>query len=223
MRAVNLMPRDERGARFDLGRLPLFAAAGGVVVVTAAAFFVASSASSSADAHRAELQAVEASIAAIPSGRGDTAVSVGGIAEERSNRVAALAAALVRRTTFDRVLREISYVFPDDAWLTSFEAAAPSDVAVPVPGAAPAGEASTGGGVTIQGATYSHDSVATVLARLAVVPSLTDVRLTSSALVEPQAEEGTGSGGNARTARPRKQRPFVTFVVSASVRARETS
>ena len=218
MRAVNLMPRDERGTRFDLGRLPLFAAAGGVVVVTAAAFLVASSASSTADTHRAEAQAVEATIATLPSSSG-AAVSVGGLAEERSNRIAALAAALGRRTAFDRVLGQISLVFPTDAWLTSFEAVAPSGV--PAPDSVPTGE-SSGGGVTIQGSTYWHDTVATVLARLATVPSLTDVRLMSSALVEQQAEEGSGSGGETRRAPSRQRRPFVTFVVSATVKGRET-
>jgi Tfp pilus assembly protein PilN len=212
VRAVNLMPRDERSARLELGRLPLFAAAGGVVVVTAAAFFVASSASSSADSDRAELQSVEASIAALPKGPA-SAVSVGSLVEERSNRVAALSAALTQRTAFDRVLREISLVFPADAWLTSFDASAPvavvSDNEVPTEGA-------DTGGVTIQGAAFSHDAVATVLARLAVVPSLTGVRLTSTTLVEPQAAAAGPEAG--QPAQTRRGRPFVTFVVSASVR-----
>ena len=214
MRAVNLMPRDERRAGLDLGRLPLLGAAGGVVVVTAAAFFLSSAASSTADTHKAELQAVEASIALLPKGP-NAAVSVGALVEERSNRVAALSSALGRRTAFDRIMRQISLVLPANAWLTHLDAAAPSGV--PLPGSVPATQGVAAvGGVTIQGATYSHDSVATVLARLAVVPSLTAVRLTSSALVEPEAEEAPAAGGK----RPRAQRPkpFVTFVVSASVR-----
>lgn len=222
MRAVNLMPRDERGARLDLGRLPLIGAAGGVVVATAAAFFLASSASSTADTHRAELQAVEASIAGLPKGP-DAAVSVGAIGQERSNRVAALSAALTRRTAFDRVLRDISLVFPADAWLTNIDAAAPAGGA-PLPGSVPTTQAAEASGVTIQGATYSHDSVATVLARLAVVPSLTGVRLTSSSLVEPQAEDApAASGRKAGAKRPKRPRPFVTFVVSASVRSEGSS
>ena len=132
MRAVNLMPREERGSRLELGRLPLFAAAGGVVVVTAAAFLLASSASSGVDATRAEIQAVEAEIAKLPTAP-DSEVSVGMIAAERSNRVAALAAALQSRTAFDRVLRDIALVLPGNAWLTQLEAtAAPTDAVPPV-------------------------------------------------------------------------------------------
>jgi hypothetical protein len=213
MRAVNLLPRDERGSRFDTGRLPFLAAAGGIVAVSAIAFLLASSASGTASDTKAELQAVEAAIAQLP--KAPTAVVGGGtLVRERSDRVAALAAALTSRTAFDRVLREVSLVIPQDAWLTRFEAAAPV-AAIPLEGAVPQTQSAATSGVTIQGATYSHDSVATVLARLALVPSLTDVRLTSTALVEPAAEAPASDGAPART-RPGK--PFVTFVVSASVR-----
>jgi Tfp pilus assembly protein PilN len=214
MRAVNLMPRDERRARLEAGRLPLIAAAGGVVVVTAVAFFVASSASGTARDSEAELQAIEAAIAQVPR-EPDAGVGADLLAQERSNRVEALSAALTSRTAFDRVLREISLVLPGDAWLTQLEAAAPAEPE-PLEGAVPPPQTGAAPGVTIQGATYSHDSVATVLARLALVPSLSDVRLTSTGLVEPQAEEEGApapvSGG----------KPFVTFVVSASVRTEGT-
>jgi Tfp pilus assembly protein PilN len=211
MRAVNLMPRDERRERLEMGRLPLFAAVGGVVAVTAAAFFLASSASSSADETKAELQAVEAAIEQLPKDP-DSEVSAGTLVQERSNRVAALAAALSSRTAFDRVLRDISLVFPENAWLTQLEASAPQ-VAAPVPAAAlPPGTEGTST-VAIKGATFSHDAVATVLARLSVVPSLANVRLTSTALVEPQEDESS-------TAKP--ARPFITFDVSASVKTGDT-
>jgi Tfp pilus assembly protein PilN len=212
MRAVNLMPRDERRERLEMGRLPLFAAAGGVVAVTAAAFLLATSASGSADETKAELQAVEAAIEQLPTAP-DSDVSVGMLAQERSNRVAALAAALTSRTALDRVLRDISLVFPENAWLTQLEASTPvGSTSVPGTAAPPAAGTS---GVTITGATYSHESVATVLARLSVVPTLNGVRLTSTALVEPQADEDEPS-------RAKPGRPFVTFSVSASVKTGAT-
>lgn len=213
MRAVNLMPRDERGARLESGRLPLLVAAGGVVAVTAAAFFVASSASGSASDTKAELQDVEAAIALVPKGFGGAGVNAGTFAQERSDRVAALAAALTSRTAFDHVLRDIALVLPGDAWLTKLEASAPV-APVELAGAVPTPQTGVATGVTIEGATFSHDSVATLLARLAVVPSLTHVRLTSTALVEPlvaEASDGATTSGS-------RGRPFVTFVVSAAVR-----
>src|SRR5687768_17364662 len=121
MRAVNLMPRDERRARLELGRLPLLGAVGGVVVVTAGAFLLASSASGTADDLKAEVQALEIAVARLPAAQG-SAVSSGAIVQERSNRVAALSAALASRTSYDRILREISLVLPADVWLTTFTA-----------------------------------------------------------------------------------------------------
>ena len=212
MRAVNLMPRDERRERMEMGRLPLFAAAGGVVAVTAAAFLLASSASGSADETKAEIQVVEAAIQQLPTAP-DSEVSVGILAQEKSNRVAALAAALSSRTAFDRVLRDISLVLPEAAWLTQLEASAPQVAAVPGAAVAP-GVAGGTSSVTIKGATFTHDTVATVLARLSVVPSLTGVRLTSTALVQPQEEEENSA------AKP--GRPFVTFEVSANVKTGAT-
>lgn len=216
MRAVNLLPGDEQRKGLELGsRLPLFGAAAGVVLVTVVAMLLASTASSTADEQRSQLAAVEAEIDAIPT-NAEPAVSQGTLVQERSDRIAALSAALTGRVAFDRVLREISFVLPKDAWLTQLEAAAPVSAAPTTPGAAPV-PVSGADGVTIQGATYTHDTVAIVLARLAAVPSLMDVRLTASTLVEPQAEETQGADGQA-VASGKRGKPFVTFVVSAALR-----
>jgi hypothetical protein len=70
--------------------------------------------------------------------------------------------------------------------------------------------------VTIQGATYSHQSVARVLARLAALPTLSDVRLTASARIEPAAPAADAEG---KTKKVKKQKPVVTFTITASVRS----
>jgi len=217
MRAVNLLPRDEKRERIQGARIPLFAAAGGVVAVTALAMFLASSATGDTNDRRTELQAVEASIRALPKVQNQS-VTQGSLVRERSDRVAALAAALRTRVPFDRVLREISFVLPEDTWLTQLTATAPVSIVPVAAGAAPpppTTASATPAGVTIEGATYSHDSVARFLARLSIVPSLENVRLTSSARVEPQTESPNGEG-TAESTKPRK--PFVTFIVSASLR-----
>ncbi len=136
---------------------------------------------------------------------------------ERSDRTAALSAALRSRVPFDRLLREISFVLPEDAWLTQLDAITPEEIAPVAAGAAPPPPTTTPppGGVTIEGATYSHGSVSRLLARLSVIPSLENVRLTSSARVEPQTESPSGEKKSSRR-KPRK--PFVTFVISASLK-----
>jgi len=72
--------------------------------------------------------------------------------------------------------------------------------------------------VTIQGATYSHESVARVLARLSVIPSLENIRLTASARVEPQADATAGAKKTRK-----KQRTVVTFSVAATLRTGSSS
>jgi Tfp pilus assembly protein PilN len=219
MRAVNLLPRDEQRERFQSARTSLFLAGGGVMVATALAMFLAYSAGGDASDSRAQLQAVETEIANLPK-VADAVVTHGTIVRERSDRVAALSAALSTRVPFDRLLREISFVLPGDAWLTQLDAAAPVSTVPAVAGATPPPPTSTTpAGVSIEGATYSHDSVARVLARLSVVPSLENVRLTSSARVEPQKESPSGDGA-AEPQGPRK--PFVTFIVTASLRTGAT-
>ncbi|HWQ24695.1 MAG TPA: hypothetical protein VNK94_11375, partial [Gaiellaceae bacterium] len=117
MRAINLLPRDEERARLEGLRMPLLVLAGGLAVATAAAVALAAGASGTAEARRTELAALEATIDRLPKAP-RPAVSQSVLAQERSNRLAALAAALGSRTAFDRALREIALVLPDDVWLT---------------------------------------------------------------------------------------------------------
>lgn len=212
MRAVNLLPRDVERQGADAGRTPILVAGGGIAAVTAAAVVLFISASGSVSDQRSQLESVEAAIAPLP-GTGQPAVAPSAIAQERTDRVAALAAALSTRVPVDRLLRELAYVLPEDAWLTGLTASAPATTA---PTGAPAGSATPTAtatpGVTIQGATYSHQSVARVLARLAALPTLADVRLTASARVEAAASEGESKKAG-------KQKPVVTFTITASVRS----
>ena len=219
MRAVNLMPRDEQRARIEGARTPFLIAAGGIVLVTAVSVLLSMSASGAADEHEARLADVNSALANLPEPPA-SAVSQGTLVRERSDRVEALAAALSTRVALDRVLREISYVFPQDAWLTQLEASAP-EAALPDTGSAPPPPPGQGqaeaAGVTIQGAAFTHEAVASVLHRLSLVPSLQNVRLTASTLVEPQTE-GTAAGPPAAGATPAKPaKPYVTFVLTASL------
>lgn len=219
MRAVNLLPRDEKQPRLEGGRIPLLLAAGGVVVVTAGAFLIASSASGTADERRTELAAIEAALAQVPKPPGQ-ALDQGVLAQERTDRVAALSAALTTRFSFDKLLREISFVLPQDAWLTGLKAGLPATVAQA--GAPSASSSPAAQDVTIDGATYSHDSVALILSRLSVVPSLENVSLTATARVEPQSTatvtSATPTSKKARKTKKAKQKVVVTFTIAASLR-----
>jgi len=222
MRAVNLLPRDAERTSSEGARTPLLVAVGGVAAVTAVAVVLAFSASGTASERRDELASIEQAIGLVPTA-GNPAVSQAGLAQERTDRVSALAAALSTRIPFDRLLRELSLVLPEDAWLTGITASAPASEAPTgaTPGKASAA-ASTTQGVTIQGATYSHQSVARVLARLAVIPSLENVRLTASARVEPQTDQTDGAAKTTKS-KKKKQRTVVTFSVAATLRTGSSS
>ena len=101
---------------------------------------------------------------------------------------------------------QIARVLPANIWLTQLNALSPTPTTAAPPPAAPTTTTSSGSSsssssaativpaapsaiFTITGYAYSHDDVAHLLARLALVPSLANVTLgsTSSATVGPKA------------------------------------
>jgi Tfp pilus assembly protein PilN len=218
MRAVNLLPRDLERQGSEGRRAPLFVAVGGVAVVTVAAAFLAISASGESSDQRSQLDSVEAAIAQMQTTAPSVSPAVSGlVAQERTDRVAALAAALSTRVRFDRLLRELAYVLPADVWLTGLTASAPASSAAA--GASPSTTTpSTADGVTITGATYSQASVARVLARLNALPSLDRVRLTETSRNDPQADDAAPATKNKK-----KRRAVVTFTISGALATGSTS
>jgi Tfp pilus assembly protein PilN len=212
MRAVNLLPRDLERQRGEGGKAPLLVAAGGIGAVTAAAAVLFLSASGSISDQQFQLDSLETSIALIPNAGGQPTVAPGAVARERADRVAALSAALTTQVPLDRLLRALAYVLPEDAWLTGMTATAPTASTGAAPSGAPAAAPATTQGVTIQGATYSNLSVARVLARLATIPSLENVRLTATAEVEPTTTQSDG-----KSTTRKKHRTVVTFTIDANI------
>jgi hypothetical protein len=218
MRAVNLLPRDEPRARLEGKRPSVLAAVGGMGVVTVAAVLLGLSASGAADDKKDELASVKAAIARLPRTE-QPVVSSGLITQERTDRIAALSAALSTRVPFDRLLRQVSLVLPADAWLTGFKASAPATLAqaAGTSGSTSAPALTTDEGVTIEGATYSQESVVRVLSRLAIVPALQDIRLVASAVVVPQSSPSATSGTGSAPAQ-KSGKKVVTFSIAASLR-----
>lgn len=192
MRAVNLLPRDDPKRSFEAKRGVAFAAAAGAALVTMLLVSMTMSAAGAVGDKQAELDALRAQIAAIPSAPVEDASAEDALAVEKGARVGALSAALADRVAWDRVLRQVSLVLPEDVWLTNLSATGP-DAASPT--------AAGGSGFVLTGSTYSQNGVARFLSRLAVIPDLTNVRLQSSqsALVN--------------------ERDLVTFTILADVRA----
>ena len=95
------------------------------------------SAGGAASSKQAELDGLRAQIAAIPVVPVVDTSEEDALAAEKGARVGALSAALAGRVAWDRVLRQVSLVLPEDVWLTNLSAAAP-DAAQAAPRPAPA-------------------------------------------------------------------------------------
>ncbi len=170
MRAVNLLPREEATKSFAAKRGVVFGAVGGTALATVVLASMLMSAGGSVGSKQSELDSLRAQIAAIPPAPVKDTSDEDVLAADKGARVGALSAAISGRVAWDRVLRQVSLVLPEDVWLTNLAAVAPGGATPP-----PAGT-----GFTLTGATYSQNGVARFLSRLAVVPDLQNVRLQSS-------------------------------------------
>jgi len=203
VRAVNLLPREVTKTKDRAISAPAATAvvAGVVVLTVLAGGFVRESAGV---AHkRSELDAARAELALIPPPAQQES-STAALAGEHSKRVTALQGALNGRVAWDRVLREISLVLPDDVWLSAMtlqSPAASAEAAVAGMTAQPAAAATAPTDFTMNGNARTHAGVARRLSRLAVIPELDGVTL----------------GHSAKTMIGK--RTAVEFTVSASVRA----
>lgn len=183
MRAVNLLPRDDQSRGKKQQNVPALIATALIVLVTGLIGVMYLSAKSTAQAKEFEIEDAKAELALLPSVSEIEAKDAPRrrLRGEQDARLTALDSALKRRIAWDRILREISLVLPDDVWLRSMSATSPT------PASGPAVSASAGGGLpptlmTIEGSTYSHDAVARLITRLSVIPDLTNVWLTRSEL-----------------------------------------
>ena len=165
MRAFNLMPGDEarekKSSRAGLPQIAVallgvlvFAGLGGGYLFTSAGV---TSKQSELDDLRAQLAELEVPSEA-PGQEPSTAAADG------QARTTALSTALASRIAWDRVLREVSLVIPDDVWLTQLSATG----------------ATAPNALAMVGFATSQENVAVLLARLESIPELTSVQLQSS-------------------------------------------
>jgi Tfp pilus assembly protein PilN len=163
--------------------IPLVAGIGGavVVLVLAAGFLLANR---SVNRQRDALSTARAVLAATPSHHvsAETNAFRSSILDAREQRSLALAAAIGKRVAWDRILRRMALVLPDDVWLTNVAGTMPleSTAATVAPSTTSSALPAAPTALTLQGSTYSQAGVARLLARLQVVPDLTNVQLQTS-------------------------------------------
>jgi Tfp pilus assembly protein PilN len=184
MRAVNLLPRQQvQRKRERTNTVALGAGIGGavVVLVLVAGFLLANR---SVNRQRDALSTARAVLAATPAHHvsAQTNAFRSSILNQREQRSLALAAAIGKRVAWDRILRRVALVLPDDVWLTNVAGTVPLEPAASTapPAATPSALPAASTALTLQGSTYSQAGVARLLSRLEVVPDLKNVQLQSS-------------------------------------------
>jgi Tfp pilus assembly protein PilN len=185
MRAVNLLPREVVEHRRERPQaVVLVAAIGGAAVMLAlvAGFLVANR---SVKRERAALSTARAVLAVTPAHKAASTKNDAfrqAVLTDREQRSLALASAISKRVSWDRILRRMALVLPDDVWLTNLVGNTPLDPAVntttttTTPSALPAPPTA----LTLQGYTYSQGAVARLLERLQILPDLKNVQLQDS-------------------------------------------
>jgi Tfp pilus assembly protein PilN len=187
MRAVNLLPREQAVQKRE-ARNPvvLVATIGGAVVLLAlvGGFLLANR---SVDRQRQALASARAELAVTPAKKlsAQTQAFRSTVLTQREQRSLALASALGARVAWDRILRRMALVLPDDVWLTSLVGTMPLQSttpagAAPAAGTPPSALPPTATALTLQGYTYSQAGVARLLERLQVLPDLKNVQLKES-------------------------------------------
>ena len=182
MRAVNLLPRDDQTRSTRKQNVPVLISTAVIVLVTGLVGLTYLSAKGTAESSQSELDGAKAELALLPSVADINAKDAPRrtLKTEHDARVTALSSALSRRIAWDRILREISLVLPNDVWLRTMSATSPTPASGASPAATPPGLPPTL--MTIEGSTYSHDAVARLITRLSVIPDLKNVWLTKSEL-----------------------------------------
>ena len=171
MRAVNLLPVDAYAAKAKLPHAPIVLAATAPVLAGALVYLGYSLEHPKVTDRRIALEIVQSQVDAMTPSQALVAQS-SQVAAQRVLRQRELSDALGKQQPWDVALDQIGRVLPANAWLTSLTAASPTPVT--------ATTGPTTATASIQGYTYSMDDVATVLSRLSLLPSLTNVQLTGA-------------------------------------------
>ena len=177
MRAFNLLPREEVRAEREGGApspIPyvLVGLVGVLLFAAIAAFYLM--AGTEVTKKRGQVEDLRAELAAYQASAKEPSVDdkSAALAAERLGRTSALGAALTKRLAWDRLLREIALVVPDEVSLSQIQGSSPTTVGVT---ANADGSAVTN--LTIIGTTLNEGSVAEFMTRLAVIRELSAVQL----------------------------------------------
>jgi len=186
MKAVNLMPRDTRGAAAATAAggsgNGVYVLLAGLVALVAMATLWASAGKQAGD-RQAKLDRVSAQAAAAER-RASAAAPYVEFAKLAENRVATVTRLSATRFDWAHAMREVSRVLPADVWLTSLTGASGAAGDTPTPTTSAAPEPT----ITVMGCTRSQAKVARLMARLRTIDGVRRIALKSSAKPDGKGE-----------------------------------
>jgi len=199
MRAVNLLPKEPAGHRKKVPSGQVLLASTAPLVAAAFVYLgfsyehaKVSDVKATVDVARAELSGLGPAASVASAGQQ--------LAVQRTTRLRALQDAVGRRVAWDGTLDQIARVLPPDVWVTELDAQSPTPTSISATSGATSStttESTTtttsattttaappvapSAAFSLSGYAFTNADVAQLLARLALVPSLSDVALVSTA------------------------------------------
>jgi Tfp pilus assembly protein PilN len=184
-RRINLIPRAERPrTRTDYG---LLAMVGLFIIVIFALAFGYYSFSNVLEQRKQELSDLQVQTAALQQ-QVEALQQYEQLASQRENIQTVVESIYTNRTLLSDVLDAVSLVIPENAWFQSLDLEASDPITASTTTDTPVAVAAQDGKISIDGETYSFEDVSRLIVRLQLIPSLSDVKLTSAS--ETQKADG---------------------------------
>ena len=202
MRPVNLIPpEDRRGERAPMRTGPLAYVVVAVLAVGLVAVTLTVVASNQLSDRKAEKASLESQVAEAQAAATQVQ-SFADFASVQQTREATVSTLAQSRFDWERVLRELAIVIPDDVWITNLNATASADAASAL-GSGSSGSSSSsstvstdsiaGPSLEIQGCAGGHEAVARFLAVVHDIDGVTRATVTSSELPDQTSAAGAGT------------------------------
>ena len=176
-RRINLIPRSERPrTRTDWG---LLATVGLFIIVIFALGFGYYTFSNVLEQRKQELADIQTQTAALQQ-QVEALQQYERLASQRENVQAVVQSIYTSRTLLSDVLDAVSLVVPENAWFQSLDLTANDPLQATDAATTPTTPTVSDGKISIEGQTYSFEDVSRLIVRLQLIPSLSDVQLTSA-------------------------------------------
>jgi Tfp pilus assembly protein PilN len=205
VRPVNLIPPEERRgdkAPMRTGSLAyVVVAVLGVALVAITGVVLTNNQISDRTSEKSSLE-TQVSVAQAEADRTRSFADFASLQRAREQTVTSLAQS---RFDWERVLRELAIVIPDDVWLTNLSASVSPDVASASSSSSATSTSSggaesvTGPSLRIEGCAAGHEAVARFLAALQDVDGITRVSVLKSDLPDPASSGASAPAGGAGT------------------------